>query len=143
MKAFVRVSFAAIEAEVPEEPGLYQIRTINDECLKVGIAQNLRKRLKQHRASRQACLRLKPGGDWANPADVVSKQSILAKHLFFDQRTNYDLKTELGRQRFLHTECYVLFLPTRTRAEAREMERQFEREGRFRYVGRPSRSDNE
>jgi hypothetical protein len=66
------------------------------------------------------------------------KQAVHSRqHLFFDQHKNYDLKTEVGRQQ-LQTECYVRFLPTRTRAEARDMEREMERDGRWRYVGRPS-----
>ena len=137
MKGFTRVSFAEIKDRVPKGPGIYKIYTSDHKPLKVGIAANLQKRLTQHRDSRQKYLQLKPGGSWANPADVVSKRSILAKHLFFASRK---LRTELGRQQFLLRECYVLFLPTSTRAEAREMERQIEREGRFLYVGRPATS---
>jgi len=135
MEAFSRVGFADIETKVPDGPGLYLICS-GEERLKVGIGASLRKRLRQHLASRQRCLHLKPGGSWANPRDIVRKQSILAKHLFFsERRTDYDLKTEQGRREFLLNECYVLFLSTRTRAEAREMEQRLEHEGGFQYAG--------
>src|SRR5688572_6584182 len=80
MKAFTRVSFDEIKAKVPTGPGIYKIYTLKDEPLKVGIAGNLQKRLRQHRDSRQKYLQLKPRGTWANRSDVVSKRSILAKH---------------------------------------------------------------
>jgi hypothetical protein len=117
-------------------PGIYEILTDSGVALKVGIAANLRRRLLQHRASRQSCLKLKPGGKWNNPSDVVSKASILAKHLYYDGSiaVEYDLSTEDGRQTFLRERCYILFQFTRTRAEARELEKRRETNGQYRYL---------
>jgi hypothetical protein len=106
--------------------------------LKVGIADDLRARLLQHRASRQSALKLKPGGDRSRPGDLESKGSVLAKHLYYDETVapNHDLKTEVGRRAFLETGCVVRVEPTCTRQEARVLEKQREAAGVFRYVGR-------
>lgn len=87
--------------------------------------------------SKQSRLKLREGGDWRNPADVTSKQSILAKHLYFSLPVlGYDLKTEIGRQRYLEERCHLLITLTETREEAREMERTEENSGDYRFGGR-------
>ncbi len=137
MSTSAKVGFKDIEIHIPAEPGIYEIYTHDGEPLKVGISLNLRKRLRQHRESKQKYLRLKPGGDWGNPAHVESKRSILAKHLYFaESMKGFDLQTELGRQQFLLGECYILFRVTATKAESRELEKILEAEGRFRFAGR-------
>lgn len=133
------MNFSDIEQHVPPHAaGIYEIHTRDGVRLKVGIAGDLRKRLRIHRASRQSGLRLCAGGDWANPLHVVSKSSILAKHLFFDSSltTMYDLRTEEGRRKFLLEQCAFTFEILRTRAEAAVIEAERERSGAFRYVGR-------
>jgi hypothetical protein len=130
--------FCDIE-NIEQEPGVYEIHTDTGLALKVGIGKNLRKRLLQHRASLQSCLKLKQGGKWTNPNDVQSKGSILAKHLYYDlSLTNdYDLKTEAGRRAFLHERCYIVLIKiTKTKDEARSIEKQLEKDGKnkYRYV---------
>jgi hypothetical protein len=131
-----RIRFSEIETTVPTAPGLYEIVTDEGGLLKVGISGNLRRRLSQHRQSRQSRLKLKEGGDWSNPSDVMSKQSILAKHLFFySPATGFDLKTEAGRQAFLEQRCHILVKVTSTREEARELERDMEQSATYRFMG--------
>ncbi|MGA4069393.1 hypothetical protein ACI2T9_23160 [Ralstonia nicotianae] len=133
-----KIPFNKIEDVVPrDKPGIYEIHTIAGVPLKVGISGNLRKRLLQHRASRQSGLRLKPSGDFSNPSDVKSKASILAKHLYFDRTitAEYDLTNEAGRRSFLQDRCYIIFEVTKDRVEARDIERQREENSSFRYVG--------
>ena len=130
------IRFSEIETAVPSTPGLYEIVTDEGKLLKVGISGNLRRRLIQHRQSKQSRLKLKEGGEWSNPNDVLSKQSILAKHLYFHSPvTGYDLKTEAGRQAFLDQQCHLLVTVTLTREEAREMERLKEQSGAYQFVG--------
>lgn len=132
-----RISFSEIEQFVPAKPGLYEIYMLDGTALKVGIGVDLRKRLIQHWRSRQSRLILKPGGDWNNPADVRSSQSILAKHLFFAGTIDgFDLKSEAGRQTFLEKRCYIRFVVTATRDEARSLEREKEASGAFPFAGR-------
>lgn len=141
MGTFIRIGFDAIEAQVPAKPGLYEIYTQEGVPLKVGIGGNLRRRLLQHRESRQKYLLLRLGGSWSNPADVTSKRSILAKHLYFaNPVTGFDLTTEQGRQQFLLKKCYLQFQVTSTREEARELEKVLEAEGRFQFVGRTEKA---
>jgi len=130
-----KVRFKRISQEIPAGSGIYEILTDDGTSLKVGIGANLRQRLLQHRASLQSCLRLKAGGDWSNPGDVVSKRSILAKHLYYDRwlTSQYDLTSEADRRRFLEERCYIKFELTETREKARELERIREQHGRFRY----------
>ncbi|AZE47266.1 hypothetical protein C4K04_1576 [Pseudomonas chlororaphis] len=79
-----RVRFSEIETAVPSAPGLYEIVTHEGELLKVGISRNLRRRrLVQHRQSKQVRLKLKEGGDWSKPNEVMSKQSLLENHMYF------------------------------------------------------------
>jgi len=130
--------FSEIEARIgPGQPGLYEIRTLSGEKLKVGITNDLRDRLADHRASRQSGLKLRPGGDWSRPDEVDSKKSILAKHLYYDEAIapDYDLKTETGRRAFLSEACVILVEPNSSREKARELEKQREGQGGFRYVG--------
>ncbi|MCQ4330990.1 hypothetical protein [Stutzerimonas stutzeri] len=127
---------------MPEQPGLYEIHVVDGKPLKVGISINLRKRLIQHRRSRQSRLILKAGGGWNNPTDVRSSQSILAKHLFFSGEIDgFDLTREAGRQAFLEQRCYILFCATATREEARAMERLKEASGAFAFTGRVYRPE--
>jgi len=133
-----KIRFDEIEEKVPGKPGIYEIHTDNGTALKVGIGKNLKKRLLQHRHSMQSRLKLIPGGSWRTPSDVVSKGSILAKHLFFDRTITkeFDLETEVGRQKFLVKNCYILFQVTETKDEARRLERELEDLGVYLYVGR-------
>lgn len=121
---------------MPSAPGLYEIVTDDGVLLKVGISGNLRKRLIQHRQSKQSRLKLKDCGDWGNPDDVMSKQSILAKHLFFSVRwPGYDLQTEAGRQSFLEHRCHVVVTVTLTRKDARKIEIIKEQSGQYLFLG--------
>jgi hypothetical protein len=132
-----RISFENLSG-VPESPGLYEIHTKSGKPLKVGIATNLRRRLMQHAKSRQSRLRLADGGSWDVPEHVQSKQSILAKHLYFDRTitSDYDLRTEEGRRNFLINECAVAYVGTSDRMAARELERKLEANRSYRYLGR-------
>lgn len=132
------MKFADIATAAPEGPGVYQLWHFYEGILKVGISTNLRARLKQHWRSRASALKLKPGGDPSNPADWVSKGSILAKHLFFDRTLGeqHDLTTEDSRRRFLEEHCEIAIYPTESVMIARELEKQLERSGRIRYQGR-------
>ena len=67
------IRFGEIEANILGGPGIYEIRTDDGIRLKVGIGKDLRKRLLQHRASRQSCLKLKSGGHWSRPGDVEAR----------------------------------------------------------------------
>ncbi len=132
-----------IKKEVPPKPGVYEIWTDCGISLKVGISKDIRKRLLQHRASRQSGLKLKPNfeeADRINPNNVQSKSSILAKHLYYDQtlakKYKLDFKKENDRRKFLLENCYIIFEITETRENAREIERKCERNEQFRYIGR-------
>ena len=139
----MRINFDEIEANIQNKPGYYEIHTKQGIALKVGIGVNIRKRLINHRASRQSALRHAQGGgivdpnDILNPNDVKSKSSILAKHLYFDETIapNYNLKKQKCRRAFLIENCYIEFLETETKAIAREIEIDRENTGLFRYVG--------
>ncbi len=137
-KVIEKIRFTQIEDRCEAKPGVYEIHTNAGTPLKVGMGRDLLSRLRQHRASRQSCLRLKQGGLRCNPNDVQSKGSILAKHLYYDASIalNYNLTSENGRQRFLEEECYIVFELTENEAEARRREKLRERTGQFRYVGR-------
>lgn len=133
----LKVKFPEVSSVVPKKPGLYEIYTNDGLALKVGISNNLRRRLLQHFASRQKSLKLRVGGNWSNPDDVVSKSSILAKHLYFSNDFHeYDLKTEDGRKLFLEKSCFIIFTVTRTRDEARVLEKAKESEAKFKFVGK-------
>jgi len=133
-----KIRFGEIESLPPAKSGIYEIHTDEGIPLKIGIGKDIRKRLLQHRASKQQRLRLKVRGNRENPNDVESKQSILAKHLYYDRSiaTNYDLTTEEGRQAFLLDKCHIVFEITSTRAYAQELELALEHPKNFRYVGR-------
>ena len=133
-----KIRFAEIERKVPAgRPGIYEIFMDGGIPLKVGIAADIKKRLLQHRASKDSGLKLKPGGSRGNPRDLESKKSILAKHLFYDDSLTqeFDLKTETGRRAFLEARCYIVFRITDTRNDALQIERTRERDGSYRYVG--------
>src|SRR5208283_3689809 len=133
-----KIRFSDIESIVPAQAGIYEIHTFTGIPLKVGISANLRKRLIQHRASRQSALKLKAGGQRCNPSDVQSKSSILAKHLYYDTSliADHDLQSEAGRRTFLEEKCYFVFELTGNRAKARDLEKMRERQLQFRYVGK-------
>lgn len=126
---------------IPSTIGSYEIHTSDGVPLKAGISANLRKRLRQHRDSKQSRLCLIPGGNWSNPGDVRSNRSILAKHLFFDRSlsTQYNLEREADRQCFLRDKCFIRWLSQPSRDVARVWERKREKSGRFRYCGRVRR----
>jgi hypothetical protein len=69
---------------------------------------------------------------------MVSKASILAKHLYYDLSIDqgYDLTLEAGRRAFLDQRCRILFKECRSITDARELEHEMERTIPFRYVGR-------
>lgn len=141
MNKINKIKFEDIDEKVLNgRPGIYEICTNDGVALKVGIGTNLKKRLIQHRDSKDNRLKLRLGGSWDNPNDVVSKGSILAKHLFFDQlittRDKYDLTEEEGRQNFLNNECYILFEITETIDIARSIEKWLENRAIYRYIGR-------
>lgn len=127
------VLFANIQS-IQEATGVYQIWTKEGVPLKVGIASNLRKRLRQHRTSRQPML---VGDDPSLPAAWRPKSSILAKHLYFDQSldTAYDLSTQQGRQRYLDEKCVITYCVNGSRDEARRFEIELEKLVRFAYCG--------
>ncbi len=131
------VPFAEVHS-APDTCGIYEVFTNDGIALKVGIATSLRRRLSAHARSKQSRLRLRVDGRWDNPSDVVSKLSVLAKHLYFDTEIapEYNLTTEDGRQRFLREKCIVRFMVTPTRADARNLERELEATGAYRYCGR-------
>jgi len=134
-----RVEFEEIASEVPESSGIYEIHTNDGTPLKVGIARNLRRRLASHFVSRQSGLKARVRGtsSWSCPSEVVSKASILAKHLYFDRAISHAwcLRTENGRRSFLSSSCYIDFEPLPFEL-AKEQERIRERSGVFRYVGK-------
>jgi hypothetical protein len=139
-----RIGFDNLAKQVGTETGVYQIWTRSGIGLKVGIADNLLKRLSDHAASRNSGLRIirtsgsvEDGMSDLKPADVKSKGSILAKHLYFDHSLSdeYDFTTREGRCSFLRDQCYVLVQTVSNKAAAREIEQQLEKSRKFRYVG--------
>jgi hypothetical protein len=124
--------------EIQNTPGLYQIHTFDGVPLKVGIAKSLRSRLRQHFKSSQRRLKPTTTGEISQPNHLISKQSILAKHLFFDNTltTEYDLKTENGRHEFLKQETYLMITYTPDRDEAKRIEEIAESADLWRYKGR-------
>ena len=123
--------------DIQVRPGIYEIFTSYDLPLKVGIASNLRSRLKDHGNSRSSGLKISSSASSPNPSDVSSKKSILAKHLYFDSSlsSGYDFRYEVERQEFLLHDCYILFSYTRTRDLARKLEFVKEKSGAYRYIG--------
>ncbi|WP_444914531.1 hypothetical protein [Microbulbifer sp. TRSA007] len=144
----MEIRFDQINEEVPTDPGYYEIYTTKGTLLKVGIAKNLKKRLMQHARSKQSALKTVHRADESCPKiflskDIESKQSILAKHLFFDSKiTNdyadrgYNLKTEVGRCSFLNECCRLKFTVTESREEAKINEKRLGASGKYRYVGK-------
>ena len=137
----VRLRFSDVNHDVDDVPGLYEIHTIGGRPLKVGIGGRLRRRLLQHAASRQSCLRpviSRQIDDIRNPSELRSKGSILAKHLFFDSTitSSYDLRTEGGRRAFLQERCRITIVYCASLDEAIALERRLESEVHYRYCGR-------
>ncbi|MEA3331292.1 MAG: GIY-YIG nuclease family protein, partial [Campylobacterota bacterium] len=79
-----KIKFSEIEYKVNNSSGVYEIFTNEDIPLKVGISNNLKRRLKQHRNSKQKYLKIKNQELPITLSNIESKQSILAKHLYFD-----------------------------------------------------------
>jgi len=129
--------FSEIPTEVRGRPGLYEIRC-GRVLLKVGISGNLGTRLKQHRDSLQRRLVGPAGKLWKHPDLVVSKASVLAKHLYFDETIapDYQLRTESGRQRFLEEKCQVRWQIHEDRESAKRLEATLEKSCGYRYRGR-------
>lgn len=77
-------------------------------------------------------------GEVSEPSHLQAKQSILAKHLYFDTAlTNaFNLKSEQGRQDFLKDETYLLITATSNIDEARRLEKIAESSDMWRYKGR-------
>ena len=125
----------AVASELTGVPGIYEIWTSDGVLLKVGIAKNLRERLKRHGESLQNGLRPTTSKtDWDEPCEVRSSRSILAKHLYFDRTiapAEFDLREESDRQRFLEEHCRIVVKTTNTKPEAREFERDRERSARY------------
>ncbi len=141
----IKIKFSEVGDEIKESPGIYEIHTHSGIPLKVGVAENLKKRLSsQHGPSRQSGLKPKNGSKLSNssdPSEVESKASILAKHLFFDKSITeqYDLRTEEGRRSFLENECYIRYeyRPNgRKSQKLKDEEKKREKSGKFRYVGK-------
>lgn len=128
-------------ANALDGPGIYEIWLRPNIALKVGIASSLRKRLTIHMQSLQRRLKLKRNGHWSRPDDVLSKGSILAKHLYFDGEIapNLNLKSEGDRQVFLRKRCEIRYRETGTREAARKIEITLEQSGAYRYVDRVRR----
>lgn len=135
----IECAFSQIEEFLdPGQPGLYTIHLHDGTGLKVGISDDLRSRLIQHRQSLDSRLRPKPGRDPSDPDGLLAKGSILAKHLYFDEEIapDYDLRTQLGRRQFLEKCCVVRFEPISSSTEAHRLEKELEASGQFRYIGR-------
>ena len=134
----MKINFDQINLKAPSCSGIYELFTDDGIPLKVGISTNLKRRLLQHRNSKQNKLKLNPGGNRSNPDDVVSKGSILAKHLYYDSSitSEYNLETEQGRREFLEHKCYILLESTETKEVARKKEQVLEDSRIYRYVGK-------
>lgn len=132
---YTTITFAEVETKVSNVPGIYEIWTNTEVPLKVGISKDLKNRLKQHGASPD-CLKINSITP-LHPGHLVSKKSILAKHLYFDRAlvdmARYNLKTREGRKSFLANECKIKFQYTKNREEARMLEKFLEKSGGFRY----------
>jgi len=124
--------FDEIPASARGCPGLYEI-WYGRVRLKVGIAGDLAKRLRQHANSLQRRLKGPRHVPWTDSSVVLSKSSILAKHLYFDRsiEPQLDLRTEEGRRSFL-AKCHVRLEYLPTREDARQRERVLERRYRYR-----------
>jgi hypothetical protein len=122
--------------ELRRAPGVYEIRCPAG-LLKVGIAGDLRRRMRAHARSRQSGLVSSHRAPWTEPSRVKSSRSILAKHLYFDSSVapSRNLITEAGRAGYLLKECQYRFKLTPTREVARVLEIELERTGTYRYVG--------
>lgn len=142
-----RIQFKKLKRDVEKDVGLYGIffrdRTGKVEGLKVGISKNLKRRLDSHFESRDSALKRKDGLKMTpeysdGPDGLVSKGSILAKHLFFDDELgrefNVNLKTKTGRKEFLNSHCFVLVQRTQSKKAAKVMENELEASNLFRYV---------
>jgi excinuclease UvrABC nuclease subunit len=133
--------FSEVSSRVKDAPGLYEIHTTSGRPLKVGIGRRLKRRLKQHAASRQSCLRPLPSQaieQVRHPTELRSKGSILAKHLFFDGgiTTAYNLRTEAGRRAFLQNRCRIRVTYCASVEEALALERRLASRIAYRYCGR-------
>jgi hypothetical protein len=82
-------------------------------------------------------LKLKEGGQRSNPSDMQSKESILAKHLYYDATvtTDFDFRLEAGCQEFLEEKCHIIFYYFE-QCVCPRIERERENDGYFHYVCR-------
>jgi hypothetical protein len=106
-------------SDVPQKRGLYQIYRNDGTPLKVGISDNLRRRLMtNHRVSN-------------------TDNSMLAVHMKLDASLtpDYDFAKRTHRQQFLKKECYILWEVIEDKEELRRREKELEATGSFRYTG--------
>ena len=132
------IEFSQVNS-VNRESGLYEILLKSGTLLKIGIGKDLRSRLNKHAKSYQKSLKVANGElrNVVTPEEVVSKSSILAKHLFFDSEIapEYDLRTQSGRRQFLSDKCEIR-LQYCDMDQAKVLERQMESTGNYRYCRR-------
>ena len=134
----MQIKFSKIPDLLETRSGIYEIYLYDGTPLKVGIAKNLRSRLRMHLGSKQNRLKIKDVNAPTTPSNLHSKQSILAKHRYFDSAifTSCDLTTEAGRVAFLETYCYLIFKYTESCDAGRKIDIEYEKSGKYRNVGR-------
>jgi len=132
-----KIKFSEIKNLDNKKSGIYEIYTNEHIPLKVGISTNIKRRLREHKNSKQKYLKIKNHNLPISPNNIKSNQSILAKHLYFDSKIapNFDLTKEKDRQIFLEEQCYIKFKYTTTKLTARKIEIEKEKED-FRYIGK-------
>ncbi len=132
-----KIKFSEITNLDNKKAGIYEIYTNDDIPLKVGISTNIKRRLREHKNSKQKYLKIKNTNLPITPDNIKSNQSILAKHLYFDKKisSTLDLSKENDRQIFLQENCYIKFKYTETKQDARKIEIEKEKLN-FRYIGR-------
>jgi len=132
-----KIKFSEITNLDNKKPGIYEIYTNEHIPLKVGISTNIKRRLREHKNSKQKYLKIKNHNLSISPNNIKSNQSILAKHLYFDTKIapSFDLTKEEDRKIFLEEHCYIKFKYTTTKQDARKIEIEKEKED-FRYIGK-------
>jgi hypothetical protein len=106
-------------SSVPAKPGLYKIYRNDGMPLKVGISENLRRRLmSNHRLSN-------------------THNSTLACHMELDESLapNYNFAQRSERRKFLENECYILWEVIEDKKTLKQREQELEKAGKFRYTG--------
>lgn len=110
-------------SDIPEKPGLYEIYCNDGTPLKVGISDNMYRRLmRNHRRSN-------------------TNNSTLARHMELDKTltSEYDFGNRAQRRKFLENECYILWEVVEDGEELRQREKELENTGKFRYTGKRKR----